>query len=217
MSCVYHDDRESVKACEACGKPVCEDCIHADYAAYCWSCGYEHEQKLLEEEKSFVIPAFLEHKVVYYVLHKAFSATGASVISTLACSLLLSMLVGAGAFVYGFYIAFGTLLITPAYGVACSLLIDLAAYYISFARKKWVQGTLYLMCGLLFPILAQGSNTEGILFLVSGGTALTYFGLQIAPLDKRIVISLGMLSLLLLLPLVCTNLDFYDELLLFNW
>lgn len=211
MSCAYHEDRESVKECEACGKPLCDDCIHADYSSHCWSCGYEHEQRLLEEEKNLVFPAFLEHKVVYYVLLKSFSAAGASIICALACSILLSMLAGPGAFVYGFYIAFGTLLITPTYGVACSLLIDLIARYISFARKTWVQSILYLAGGLLFPILAEGSSREGILFLVSGGTALIYFGLQTARLDKRIVISVGLLSLLLLLPIVCTHLDFYTD------
>ncbi|MBD3922175.1 hypothetical protein H8B09_25695 [Paenibacillus sp. PR3] len=210
-NCAYHENRGSVKECGACGKPLCEDCIHADYAAYCWSCGYEHEQKMVEEEKNFVIPAFLEHKVVYYVLHKALAAAGAAVLCALACSLLLSMLAGPGAFVYGFYIAFGTLLVTPTYGVACSLVIDLAAIYISFARNKWVQGILYLAGGLLFPILTEGQSTEGILFLVSGVTALIYFGLQTASLDKRIVIIVGMLSLLLLLPIVCTHLDFYTD------
>ncbi|QKS45026.1 hypothetical protein HUB94_11835 [Paenibacillus cellulosilyticus] len=193
-----------MKQCTECSKSLCEDCSHADYPAYCWSCGYEHEQKQIEDEKSFEFPAFLEHKVVYYVLRKAFSAAGASLICTLACSLVLSMLAGAGAFLYGSYIGIAILLITSTYGVACSVLVDLIAQYASFAQKRGAQGILYALGGLLFPYLTDTYRDSElfIYWIVGGGTALIYFLLETARLDKRLVISVGMLSLFLLVPVI---------------
>lgn len=133
MDCAYHEGRAAIKECIACSKPLCEGCHHSDYPAYCWSCGYEHEQRQMEEEKGVAFPAFLEHKIVFYVLHKAFSAVGASFIAAFTTSIIMSMLAGAQAMVLVFYIGLFMLIITSVYGVLCSIVIDIIARCFSVA------------------------------------------------------------------------------------
>jgi hypothetical protein len=216
MNCAYHEDRESLRQCAECSKPLCEDCIHADYSAYCWSCGYEHEQKLIEEEKSLVYPAFLEHKVIYYVLHKAFSAVGASILGAFAFSILLSVLSGFEAMfmVMVLYIGLFVLLITSTYGILCSLLIDIIAHYVRFARNRIVLGVLYLIGGLSFPYLTDMYKDSELSFylVLCGGTALLFFLLQTVRLDKRLVIGVGMLSLIVMIIVCSSCFNFIKEL-----
>lgn len=219
MNCAYHEDREVSKECSVCSKPLCEVCHHSDYPEHCWSCGYEHEQRLFEEAKGFRYPPslerILEHKVVYYVLYKAFSAVGASVICAFAFSLLLSMLVGPGAIVMLFYVGVGLLVISSTYGVFCSLLIDIIAYYLRFARKRMVQGALYLLGGLLFPFVTEsyGDSDSFFIMILCAATSLLFFFLQTARLNKQLVIIVGMLSMIIAV-FVCTRyFDFWLEVL----
>ncbi|GMK41312.1 hypothetical protein PCCS19_43680 [Paenibacillus sp. CCS19] len=103
------------------------------------------------------------------------------------------------------YISLFMLVITSTYGVICSMLIDTIAHFSRFMRKRSIQGGFYLAGGLLFPYLSEMSNDSELFMylLLSAGAALLFFFLQTIRLDKRLVISVGILSLFVIVLVNC--------------
>jgi len=70
--CYYHHTERSIKECTYCNKPICEQCFHQEFTAYCWSCGLDFDNgNLIKKRKNFHLP-----KQLGFIKSKSFILSG---------------------------------------------------------------------------------------------------------------------------------------------
>ncbi|WP_239616808.1 hypothetical protein [Cohnella mopanensis] len=203
MNCYYHETIEATKPCIQCKKALCNECFHSEYPEYCWSCGLDHDNRLGNAELDFQIPKWLENTIVFYILHKLFSALGSCFIFSIIMCVIF------GFFRFDAILLFVGLLtssIVYTYGIITSLLIDFAARYMKTMRVWYFNGGLYLLFGLLFPFIEKLNIVmplhvgidKPVSAVLGGFVALLFFMLQTIKMNKKLIILGGLVSFLLL-------------------
>lgn len=177
--CHYHEANEAVKACAGCGKQLCVSCLHTDYPDYCWSCGLEHSNDLVEREQAFQVPSVLRGTLARYVVMKL-AAAGAAYMSLALFFGLLGFLGGLRGAMYVFAMtAMISMNVLYTYGIAYSLLAD---WVLKLAKMDnvYVGAMVYGIGGVLFPyVWAMGESSAPPFFFVIGVLcSLVFYGMQ---------------------------------------
>lgn len=179
MPCHYHEADEAVRACAGCGKQLCEQCFNADYPEYCWSCGLEHSNDIVERDKAIRRPAWLSGPTGTYVIAKLAAAGG----TYIAVSLIIAVIFGAldldVLIVAGVLAAFFSTGVIYAYGIAYSMLVD-GMMRISGLKPGILEAVLYLVGGMIFPLLIEMDVHLGIKIYDPSGivSALIFYGMN---------------------------------------
>ncbi|MBO9596522.1 MAG: hypothetical protein J7559_01685 [Cohnella sp.] len=177
--CHYHEASEAVRACERCGKQLCEQCFHADYPDYCWSCGLAYSNDLVEREQAFHVPPVLRGTVVRYVAMKL-AAVGATYMSLALFFGLFGLIGGLRGALYVFAVtALISMNVLYTYGIAYSLLAD---GFLKLAKKDnvYLGAIAYGIGGVLFPyVWSWGESSAPPSFYVIGVLcSLVFYGMQ---------------------------------------
>jgi hypothetical protein len=204
MNCYYHETKEATKHCIHCNKAICSECYHSNYPEYCWSCGLDHDNRLGNAEKDFQFPKMFDNKIIIYIFHKLLSAFGSCLIFTLLMCILFGIFGANEMDSVVFFVGIFTATIVYTYGIIISLIIDFAARYINSIRLWYINGGFYLFFGLLFPFVVVLNNGFNQLTnsIFGGIVSLIFWGLQKSKINKKLITSFGLLSLLPIIILI---------------
>jgi hypothetical protein len=197
MSCTYHDNVDAIRCCVRCNKAICNECTHSIFIEYCWSCGLDYDNELEEAGKSFKFPKIFENRIIFYILHKLFSAFGACLIFTLLLSILSSAFGFNELITPAVYIWLITAAIVFTYGIIVSMAIDFLLRIFEWLRKWYITLGLYLLCGYTLPFIVDLSVGNNQFISVFGGIVSSiFFGLQKIIISRNLIISIGLFSLI---------------------
>jgi hypothetical protein len=207
MNCYYHEIKEGTHQCLHCNKVLCIECIHSEYPEYCWSCGLDHDNRVASQEKSFRFPRIFYNKYIFYLLHKLYLAFGTCFIFTvLIC--LVSVLFGTNEIesLIFFVGLFGGVIIYT-YGIIISILIDFISKFNKRISRWYIKGCLYLMFGLIFPIIMNQniSLNQFTISIIGGVVSIIFFSFQKLKISKRAIIFFGLLSFIPIIFLIVMN------------
>lgn len=98
-------------------KSLCQDCIHSEYPEYCWSCGLDYDNSLVEKVNSFEIPRFFQGDAIQYLLVKLAAAGGAWIGITIIGCLIWGLLGANEISSIAFFFSFFSICIIYTYGI----------------------------------------------------------------------------------------------------
>lgn len=154
------------------------------------------------------MPKLLSHKYSYYILHKLSSAFVPSFIITLVFSGLFGLAFGDiyGWFAFALYIWIVVSPIIFTSGILASTIIDLLTKYYGWARRGIVKLGIYMIIGYYTPIVLnyymdlENFNIYGVI------ASLIYYFIHTRNMNKKIVVTLGLVSLLLIITFLVFDL-----------
>jgi hypothetical protein len=199
MNCYFHDSKTYIKTCINCKKNICEDCYHTDHSDYCWSCGLDYDNSLIENVKSFELPRILQCNIAQYILLKLAAAGGTWIVLTILGCFIFGLLGADEITPIALYFSIFTISITYTYGITCAIIIDL---FNRFIRKtsRVITALIFLFFGIIFPwlmyLIDHYSNILNHPFnmLFGGIAAFLFFSIQQFIKRKEFIFILATLS-----------------------
>jgi hypothetical protein len=152
MYCHYHESSEAVKSCARCSKQLCGECYHTEFPDYCWSCGLDHSNALVEREKEFQVPAQLTSTKGVYIVRKLASAGGTYFAIALIPAGLFAFWSVEAAFWVAVIAGAAASSVTYTYGIAYSMLVDWIMKVIRM-NQWYLELILYAVGGAIYSIL----------------------------------------------------------------
>ena len=152
--CHYHEASEASQACARCGKLLCEQCLHTDYPEYCWSCGLDHSNELVEREQALRRPEGLSGPTGTFIIAKLAAAGGTYVALSVAIGVILGVMDSQALLLATIMAAYFSAGVIYTYGIVYSLLVDVMTKFIRL-KLAIVEAMLYFIGGLIFPQMIQ--------------------------------------------------------------